>query len=234
VPDSQRRPLPDDIDFAQGLTSFTPEEQARLVRYTVRGKRLASCSFFERAKQGVNLNMSAGGELTSTMRHVNGDDDEAIDAMYQRLRIFYSPGRPTSCSFPRTIAMLREHSTAKGTPDSQMLLELLDQVVAWEEQAATGGAGIGMVTETRQPDGSKSTHTVEPREAFEDWMYGEHLHDDEDRLARISHFRAHGIHQFTALTVATDLANVYLWMSRHLIASHVLNEPALFEPSVTP
>jgi hypothetical protein len=231
MPDEEGQPVPEDVDFAEALSPFSREEQARLVRYTVRAERLANCSFFERREQRLSANYSVDEGLTVAMTHAPvKEEDEAIDAMFQRLRIFYAPGRARSTSFSRTMTLLRAHAEASPGDESAKLIGLLDAIKQTEERAATSGPGIGMVIETRLQDGSKSSRNVEPREAFEDWMYGEHLHDDEERLARIEPFRDHGVHRYVALAVATDLAHVYIWVSRWLLIPHVLAQATLFPP----
>jgi hypothetical protein len=233
MPDEQGPLNLDEINLADALTPFSRQEQARLVRYGVRAERLASCSFFKRDKPGLTMNMNPTEGFTAEMPHAPDEDDEAIDAMYQRLRNLYSPGRSTAASFKRIVGLLRDHAAAKGSPDANALLSLLDEVEKAEERAATTGPGIGMVRETRDETGNVISHSTHPREVLEDWMYGEHLHDDEDRLARIEPFRDIGAHRFTALSVATDLARVYVSFSRWIVA-RVLDEASLFpEPLST-
>jgi hypothetical protein len=107
------------------------------------------------------------------------------------------------------------------------MVEVLREVQAWHERVQVEGYGIGLNINTRQPDGNVIAQTVTPRQAFLDWLYGEVLHDDEDKLARVDVFRPHGIHLHTAIAVATSLTHVYLWVSKQIIA-RVLREESLF------
>jgi hypothetical protein len=89
-----------------------------------------------------------------------------------------------------------------------------------------------MVAESTDTEGNVTSRPTSPREVFEDWMYGERLHDDEDRLARIAPFRDSGVHRFTALSVGTDLMRVYVSLS-HWLLPPVLAEPSLFLSPLT-
>lgn len=218
-----------DVVFADALTPFAREEQARLVRYVVRAERLHRCSFWGRQR---SLTIKAGMDEPLTFEMPDHDDpfDEATDAMFQRLRHFYQRGVKRAASYERISGMLREHAKAAGTAEADRLLQLLDHCDALVENAAMSGPGIGLVREHfDEATGTTTSYPTTPREVFEDWLYGEYLHDDEDRLARIEPWRDLGAHLFTALAVARDLAQFYIAFSNDLV-QRVLDEPSLFPP----
>jgi hypothetical protein len=229
MPDERGRSLPEDINFPNALTSFSGEEQARLVRYAVRAQRLSDCSFFNSGQGRTAVNSRVDKPTTVEMPHADDADDEVIDAMFQRLRILYAPGRLSSASFTRTVQLLRIHARAKGTEDSRVLLKLLDELVETEKQVVEAGGGIGRVVETRGSDGSLVSCTTPAREVFEDWLYGEHLRDDESQLVRIETFRDVRVHHLEALAVASCLASFYVSVARWLLP-HILNASELFQP----
>jgi hypothetical protein len=226
LPDDEGRPIPEDVDWPHALTPFSAEERIRLERYVVRAERLSRASFWQRKKQSLNVRMAVGEAATVEMAHVEGDDDEALDAMFARLRQLWAKGRRTAASYPRTVAILRDHAISKA-PAGQTLLELLDALDAMQATAETSGPGIGLQSQAQHPDGTVTSRDVPPQEAFEDWLYGEFLHDDEERIARIDVFRPHGAHLYVALAVATNLAHVYVWTARFLV-NRVLVEDSLF------
>jgi hypothetical protein len=223
-------PCLEDLAYAEALAPFSREEQLRLVRYTVRADRLARCSFWEREqKMTVTGGEGQGQPLTVEMPHAEDPFDEAIDAMFQRLRIFYQPGRKSAASFERIIDMLREHASVNSSAESEKFLGLLDECTQVHEKAASTSPGIELTIEIANSAGIQVSSTTDPREAFEDWLYGEYLHDDEVRLARIEQWRHLGGHLFVALAVARNLGRFYVSFSNNVV-ERVSAEPTLFPP----
>lgn len=234
MPDERGRLLPEDVDFGLAFTPFTDAERARLARYVKRADRLAAANFWKRTTEHrTTLKITRDAPPSLEMTHVEGegDEDEGLHVMFGRLRHFYQEGNPHAASFPRILKTLRNHASARGGVEGGRMLELLGEIEEWHERVQVEGYGMGLSAETRQTDGSVVAQTVTPRQAFLDWLYGEVLHDDEEKLARVEVFRPHGIHLHTAIAVATSLTHVYLWVSKQIIA-RVIAEESLF-PATT-
>jgi hypothetical protein len=201
APDEQR------IAFADALRPFDGEEHNRLARYLQRVDKLTASRFFEsEGKITVSFKREEGWRTDTTYV----DDEEAIDAMLQRLRILYAPGRETAASYPRTTALLRAHilPTVEGGRLTDALNEYDKIQKSILDEPDESHIGLAMVTTDEHGD-EVARRVITPGEAFLDWLYGEHIHDDEDRLARIEPWRELGLHRHVALNTAIALTRLY-------------------------
>jgi hypothetical protein len=219
---SSEEPLP--IEFADALTPFANAERERLLRYLARLDRLLRARFFQtEAKITVKFDRERGWGYDAPWEQ----DEEAIDAMLPRLRILYERGRPTSVTYPRTVALLRAHVTATAE-GARLTASLNDYDETHKQILEDETGGLSMVTNDEEGNVT-DRRPIPAGEAFLDWLYGEHLHDDEVRLARIEPWRDFGMHRYLALDTARKLTLLYHHFGHHVVRP-VVDEPGLLSP----
>ena len=204
------------LDLANALTAFEPAELARLRRYRKKTDELRHSRFMCEAQEfrpWTDENSIVFYEISNASR-------EVVNAVVPPLRLLYS--QRDTVSFARIRAMIGGHCSSRGTTDAESLRELLrlfkervHKVMAVDPDMGHYRVESGQVIEAHEPT---------TREIFEDWLYGEYLHDDEERLARIDRWRGIGIHEFLFLEAARELAAAYVDFA-DAIVSPILDDP---------
>lgn len=200
--ESEREP----IHFASALTSFAEAEHERLARYLELVDKLVRARLWQAP---AKFTMTWQREEAMQVSEAPWDKDpEGLDAMMPRFRNLYASGRSTAASFPRALELIRSH-VAVTTDGQRLAAELAEYESVRDRILETTPMGeIAMVTQ--DDDGNVvERRVITPKEALEDWMYGEHLHDDEVRLERLKPWRAFGVHRNVAVTTAWNLTQHY-------------------------
>jgi hypothetical protein len=202
------------------LVPFDPAELERLRRYARKAEFLR-CSEFFRQPQSFSPVVNEDGVVSYTIGNASA---EMINAITPPLRLFYS--QRDNISFARIGSMVGLHASQRATVDSAALLGSLKAFRQRLTEILSEDPDMGMYT---FKDGAVTArHKPSMKEIFEDWLYGEYLHDDEARIARIEAWRGIGIHEFLFLSTARSLGAAYIDFASDVV------EPILAELSLHP
>jgi len=189
------------IDLPSAFRPFIPDERDRLRRFAAKTVELRELSFVQQGSP--TLHMKSGSEGFS---YVLGPDvgRERVTSALVPVRILYR--RDENISFVKTVELLVDH-VDETRDDSAALRALL-------ERARQGIAAVFSNTTIVFLDrGTDDGTLVDGRQIFEDWMYGDYLHDDEQRRERIEPYRFDGSQEFTFLQLLWSLAVGYIVFS---------------------
>jgi hypothetical protein len=155
--------------LVQGAVA-TPEERSAMLRYLKLTDELRSCRYFTEEERSWSVTLDQG---TTTSWEQNLPSAGATRDMLALLRQLFGDGE--RASFTSMVALVRRYAdteTEAGT-------FLLRQVDAFER------AKQGVLDSwNAQPDGAEASPRT-PLDTFLDWLYGEFLHSDAERAARI-------------------------------------------------
>jgi hypothetical protein len=130
--------------------------------------------------------------------------------MMVRLRMVYGTqgDKPTAASFPKTVALISRHvtQTSQGARLTKELREY--KRAAKSVLSAAAPFEIALVTENRHGNDVRR-RVVTPREAVEDWLYADVLHDADVRRERLEPWREWNIHKNVATNTAWSLTHLY-------------------------
>jgi hypothetical protein len=215
---------PTDFELHEAFEPFSKDEAGRLRHYIELCEKLRGSRFFDQYVQRFEIKASSD----SISFELPYDDDEAVTTMVARLRKLHLEERPGAASFPRTVRLLRQHTQGRNNPSVDWIRKLLDH---YEQQVdlATQAVVIGLSREVTDAQGNTISEPVTPDENLWDWVYGELLHDDADRRARLKAWAPIEAHRFNFLKIASDLAKVYYSFSG--IVREVLEESVLMPQS---
>jgi hypothetical protein len=149
---------------------FSPDEIGNMERYLHLAHELRRCRYFTEEERTLNVRMEKG---MTTKWEQKMPDGGATRDMLGLLRQLFGDGE--RASFASVVAILRLHADSTSAEGQQLLTtldsfeEFRDRVLAsWDLEICT--------SENEAPP---------PLEVFLDWMYGEFLHSDPDKAARI-------------------------------------------------
>lgn len=104
--------------------------------------------------------------------------------------------------------LLRAHVTE--TAEGERLARNLDEYHDAVQRILTQPPPIALAMVTTDEHGDEvAREPISPKDALLDWLYGEHLHDDEERLEWLEPWRPLGLHRHVALNTATRLTGLY-------------------------
>lgn len=201
------------------LTPFELSDIARLRRYAQKAHELRDSQFM-REPQEFRPSTDEYGFVTY---EISNASREVVSAIMAPLRLLYS--QRDNVSFARTRAMIGQHAPAQGTAAAECLRERLRDFKKGLQEVMAVDPDMGQY-QVDEAGEITTIHEPTTHEIFEDWLYGEYLHDDEDRLARIESWRSIGIHEFLFLRTARDLVTVFADFASEIV-SPILGEPAL-------
>jgi hypothetical protein len=206
------------VRLRDALDPFDGHELRRLARYCAKASELRESQFLAEP-QTIEASVGEPGPLTYEITNASR---AVVNAVVPPLRVLYTPQE--AASFARVRSLLAQHTGARTSPSAAALHEALRSykrsiadVMAFDPDMGMYNVNGGVVTVIHKPS---------TREIFEDWLYGEYLHDDEDRLDRIDAWRSIGVHEFQFLQTMRGLATVYAAFATDLIQP-ILDQPAL-------
>jgi len=198
------------LDLESALDKFGQVELQRLRRYVEKADELRGSQFLSE-QQAFQPQTDHAGHVTYEITNATR---EVVSAIIPPLRMLYSQN--DNVSFVRVRALIGRHAAARKTAEGDRLLEILTLYKLRANQILTFDPDMGMY-EVGEMGEVTPTHKPTTREIFEDWLYGEFLHDDEERLARIEGWRSIGIHEFLFLSTARQLAVLYAQFGNRVV-----------------
>ena len=151
-------------------TSATEDERSAMLRYLKLTDELRTCRYFVEEERSWNVTMD-GGATTSWEQTLPSAG--ATRDMLGVLRQLFGDGE--RASFASMVKLVRRFAD----PQAETGAFLLQQVAALER------AKQGVLDSwDAQPGGTEASPRT-PLETFLDWMYGEFLHSDAEKAARI-------------------------------------------------
>jgi hypothetical protein len=206
------------ISAAEAFTPFTPEEWRRLERYATRTRKLYGCAFLQHGQTSWTVTWS-GGHGTSAQ----ADQEAHVREAVLLLRPLYL--RKEAAGFLKVQAMVKRHAYERDTDEGRRAIEV---VKAYTDalQRILAEPDIRLQERRVDKDGNV-VHTEEasPRRVFEDFLYGEHFHEDGERIQRIGVGLPAEAKRFLFLSTARKLADLYMQFTGTPIA--IMREPAL-------
>ena len=150
--------------------AFSSEEISNIERYIRLTEELRRCRYFTEEERTMNVTMDRG--VTTSWEQTMPDHGSTRDMLSLLRQLF---GNKERASFASVMAILRRHADA-SSPEGRELLTTLDSfddlrrrvLASWDLEIRT--------SEDEAPP---------PLGVFIDWMYGEFLHSDADKAARI-------------------------------------------------
>lgn len=207
------------LDLESALAKFERLELQRLRRYAEKADQLLKSRFLQE-QQTFNPSTDANGvviyEITNASR-------EVVSAVIPPLRLLYS--QRDNVSFVRVRGLIGRHAATRGTKEAARLLEILNLYKLRANQILSVDPDMGTYHVDERGE-ITPIHVPTTREIFEDWLYGEFLHADEERLARIDGWRSIGIHEFLFLSTARQLSVLYSEFSDRIVRP-IVDRPGL-------
>ena len=151
--------------------ALTPEERSAMQRYLKLTDDLRSCRYFTEEERTWDFTMEAGATTTWEQSLPSA---EATRAMLALLRQLFGDGeRASFTSVARLVRSIADPETEAGA-------FLLRQVEVFER------AEQGVLDSWDAQPGGTDASPQTPLATFLDWMYGEFLHSDAEKAARIA------------------------------------------------
>ncbi len=207
------------LAFRHALTAFQRADLERLRRYHRKAEELRASHFLSEP-QHFRTRTDSRGQVAY---EISNASREVVSAIVAPLRLLYS--QRDNVSFNRIRAMIGRHASSPPTKDAAALLALLAFYKTRLNQGMSFDPDMG-IFHVDEAGEVTPIHVPTTREIFEDWLYGEFLHDDEERLSRIEDWRSIGIHEFLFLSTARELATLYVEFADRVVGP-ILNEPRL-------
>lgn len=153
-----------------GHDPFSVDEIANMERYIYLTDELRRCRYFTEEERTMNLTMDKG--VTTSFEQKMPDSGSTRDMLGVMRQLF---GDKERASFASMVAILRLHADSTS-PEGQQLLTTLDSFEDLRQRVLASWALEIRTSEDEAPP---------PLGVFLDWMYGEFLHSDADKAARI-------------------------------------------------
>jgi len=214
----QAGPETTEPDWSEAFVPFEPEKAARLQLYVEQVAGMLDSRFLN---EPVSINLkgqTAPGRMQTDLAYVGED----------LLRAFLTYFRPLYLNelggFRRTRAMLRRHALAKGTPDSERVRIVLDNIGRAENEARKHG----MPFTIREVDPDAAGIDIRAEEIVDAFIYGRYFKLDPDKAAKLRGLRHEQLYRFVFMNTVARLADVYAHLST--VAGMILEEPELLRP----
>lgn len=153
------------------VAPFTDDERSAIKRYVYLTKELARCKYFTEEERSFSVTMDRG--VTTSWEQVLPDAGATRDMLGLLRQLF---GDKERGSFAAVSSILVSHSNTQ-TIEGRRLLSAIDRF-QYLRQGVLDSWDV-------RPNG-KENAPGEPLTVFLDWMYGEFLHSDADKAARIA------------------------------------------------
>jgi hypothetical protein len=150
---------------------FSADEVANLERHLRLAEELRSCRYFTEEERTLNVTMDRG--VTTSWEQTLPDRGSTREMLAVMRQLFSDKER---ASFASAGAILRRHANPTS-PAGQHFIATLDSL---EEMKQRVLASWDLQVRT-----SKDADPPPPLGVFLDWMYGEFLHSDAEKAARI-------------------------------------------------
>ena len=155
--------------LVQGVAS-TEEDRSAMLRYLKLTDELRSCRYFVEEERSWSVTIDRGKTTSWEQRLPSAGATRDMLAVLRQLF-----GDSERASFASMVALMRRFAD----PHTEAGAFLLRQVAAFER------AKQGVLDSwDAQPGGTEASPRT-PLETFLDWMYGEYLHSDAEKAARI-------------------------------------------------
>jgi hypothetical protein len=205
--------------LAAGLVPFSNEERGRLRLYVEKADEIRSSRFFER-QHVIRPNLEEGVPFTYVLENA---EREVVSAVMPPLRLLYATTE--NVSFRGILSLIGRKAVERSSPESARIRTALRQFsrAATEVLKFDPDMGISSVDENGDlVTVSKPTM----REILEDWLYGEYLHTDPLRRARLDQWRSIGVHEKLFLDAVRSLGDVYIQFADEIVTP-ILAESSL-------
>jgi hypothetical protein len=196
---------------AFGPEPFSAAELSAMRRHVELAGELARCRYFTEQERSMKVTMDKG--VTTSWEQTLPDRGSTRDMLGVLRQLFEGPkGR---ASFLAMVELLRSHADPQSTAGQQLLAAM-----HFYDRARQGV----LDSWDAQPGGTEHGPTT-PLETFLDWLYGEFLHSDAEKAARIEELDQFQMYEWQFHWVSERLAILYANFAR-IVESALAAAPA--------
>jgi hypothetical protein len=209
------------INPVEAFTPFSPEEIRRLTRYVERTDKLIAAPFIQGPETSWTVNLQAGEPIKSVI--TGAEDADVRDALmlFRPLHL-----RDEKAGFMSVQNMVKRHAYEKGTDAGPRAIDTVKTYTAGLNKILSDPDLMALREEQVDAAGNVvHTEDVAPRRVFDDFLYGVHFHEDEERMARIGEGFESEPQRFLFLMTVRRVAHVYIAFAG--APKSILREPSL-------